>query len=551
MIKLIFILALAGFFAGFKFYAGFVEKILNINRENPTPSHSKFDGVDFVPARHWLILFGHHFSSIAGAGPIVGPVLACIWWGYLPALLWAVLGTIFIGGVHDFLSLVVSVREGGVSLGSVAEKFISKRAGVIFLIFVWLSLVLVVAVFCLVCTKTFLEMPTIVFPSLGIIPVAFILGLLIYRFNFGLLSSTLIGLSGLVFFIILGQNIPVVLGKNLWIIILMFYAFFASILPVNLLLQPRDYLSSFLLFWSVLSMSVGVFLLKPQPINWPLIKTWISPQGGYLWPMMFITMACGAISGFHSLVASGTTSKQISLESHAKRIGYGGMVLEGLLAVLVVFCVLTGIGSSGLNTAKVNSSMAIKIFSSGFGVITFFVHKGWGRFLAVIVLNAFILTTLDTATRITRYVTQELFKVNNKIMSTLIVVAAAAIILLSGSWQTLWQVFGASNQLLATLSLFVVSCWLLSKKKSYLFSFIPGIFMLFTTIAALGFKSLLFFGRVHRVFLGKAGLGEKILQAKNDLIILAISVILFLLAVGIFMEVLGKRNEYLKKSKSS
>ena len=236
-------------------------------------------------------------------------------------------------------------------------------------------------------------------------------------------------------------------------------------------------------------MGVGIFILKDSGINWPLIKTWNSPQGGMLWPMMFITMACGAISGFHSLVASGTSSKQLIKQSHAKRIGYLGMLSEGLLAVLVVICLTAGIKHLGISPDKVNAGYAVRLFAEGFGRITYFLTKNWGRFIAVIILNAFILTTLDTATRITRYVTQELFQIKNKVLSTLIVIGAAFALIASGGWQKLWQVFGASNQLLASLALLAVSSWLLAKKKKYLVAFIPGLFMLLVSLGAVFIKA--------------------------------------------------------------
>ena len=525
---LVFIISLLAFFLAYKFYASFISKVVGIDNKNITPAHKKYDGIDYVPAKHWMILFGHHFSSIAGAGPIVGPILVCIWWGWLPAILWAILGSIFIGGVHDFLSLAISSKEGGSSVGKISERVISKVAGLIFLIFVWLALLLVVSVFALVCAKTFIEEPKIILPSLGIIPVALLIGFLIYRFNLNLFLTTIIGLSLLGLFVVFGQNYYFSLSKNTWIIILFVYAFFASITPVNILLQPRDYLSSFLLWFGLITMSIGV-LFSPQEINYPMIKSFISSKGGWLFPMMFITMACGAISGFHSLVASGTTSKQLPQETDAKKIGYLGMLTEGLLAILVVLCVTAGIKALNLNLSNISSTYAIKIFSQGYNFLTNNFLKGWGGFLAIIILNAFILTTLDTATRITRYVTQELFKIKGKILSTFIVLFVALVILLSGSWEKLWQLFGASNQLLASFTLFVVSTWLLSKKRSYMFTFIPGVFMLIISISALVIKALSFLK----------------LDNKNYLLF-SITIILAILGIFMFIEVIKKRKKYIK-----
>ena len=527
-IRILFIIGTIALILGYKFYTHFLEKLLEIKKNNPVPSKYKYDGQDFVPAKHWMILFGHHFSSIAGAGPIVGPILASLWWGWGPALVWAILGSIFIGGIHDFLSLVISVREGGQSIGKVSQKYISPTAGKIFLVFVWLSLLLVVAVFALVCTKTFIEEPRIVLPSLGIIPVAIIVGLLIYRFNFSLISSTIVGLSILAMLIVWGQQYPILLNKTTWLIILFIYAFIASITPVNILLQPRDYLSSFLLFTGLISMGLGI-LLKGGVSTYPFIKSFSSSQGGWLFPMMLITMACGAVSGFHSLVASGTTSKQLSNEEDAKKIGYAGMLTEGLLAILVILVLLKGLSGLNLNLKNVNSSQTIKIFSYGFGIVTSFIWGSYGKFLAIVILNSFILTTLDTATRITRYTTHELFKIKNKYVSTAIVVSAALILIFSGTWEIIWQVFGASNQLLATFTLFVASCWLINKKKKYAFAFAPAIFMLIVSITALLIKSFHF------------------LLNKN-ILLCTISIILSVLGLVMLREVFVRRN-YERKNK--
>jgi len=526
---LVLIIAILAFFLAYRFYASFISKVVGINDKNITPAHKKYDGLDYIPARNWLVLFGHHFSSIAGAGPIVGPILVCIWWGWVPAILWAILGSIFIGGVHDFLSLAISSKEEGNSIGKISETFISKSAGIIFLIFVWFALLLVVAVFALVCAKTFIEEPRIILPSLGIIPVALLIGVLLYRFNLPLSLTTVIGLSLLALFIFLGQNYYFNLSKNTWIVILFIYAFFASITPVNILLQPRDYLSSFLLWFGLLTMSIGV-ITSPQQITYPALKSFVSPKGGWLFPMMFITMACGAISGFHSLVASGTTSKQLPQESDAKKIGYLGMLSEGLLAILVVLCVIAGASVLKVNPQKLSSGSAIKIFSQGYNFLTNNFLKGQGGFLAIIILNAFILTTLDTATRITRYVTQELFRIKNKIGSTFVVLLTAFLLILSGSWEKLWQLFGASNQLLASLTLFVVSAWLLTKKRKYLFAFIPGVFMLLISFSALILKA-----------------GKFLKEDSKNYFLFTITLILIILGIFMFIEVIKKRKDFLKR----
>jgi len=278
-------------------------------------------------------------------------------------------------------------------------------------------------------------------------------------------------------------------------------------------------------------MTLGVFISQNAIIPFPLmIKTFHSPQGGYLWPMMFITMACGAISGFHSLVASGTTSKQLSKETDAKRIGYIGMLAEGMLAVLVILCIIIGVQEAKNVKGPVNSALAIKLFSQGFGIVTAGFLKEWGSFIAIVILNAFILTTLDTATRITRYVTQELFKISNDFLATAVAIGASLVLLISGRWHQLWQLFGASNQLLASFSLLVVSIWLLNKMKPYLFSLLPGVAMLTTSVAALVLKAIYFY-------------------KNKNFILLIISGILVSLGIFMFIEVLQRLRLYEKNKK--
>ncbi|HOY10266.1 MAG TPA: carbon starvation protein A [Candidatus Omnitrophota bacterium] len=483
------------FLLGYRFYAPKIASIWQIDVNRPTPAVSHFDGVDFVPAKDWFVLFGHHFSSIAGAGPIIGPVMAVMLWGWLPALLWIVLGSIFIGGIHDFGALMLSIREDGTSIGDIASSVISKRAKLIFSIFVWLALLLVIAVFAYLAGKTFMEQPKIVIPSLGLIPVAVIVGLGLYKLKWPSGIVTVCGLSVLTWLLFLGERCPVTLGAHglpQWILLLLVYCFIASVLPVHILLQPRDYLSSYLLFGGLLLAVAGILISHPVMSSPAFIST-TSPVG-LLWPMMFITVACGANSGFHSLIASGTTSKQLPNERHARRIGFGGMLMEGFLAVIVVILVTSGFSPSEFQnhvTAKIDP---VNLFGLAFGNMTAPLTGEWGTFFALTVLNAFILTTLDSAARITRYITAELFGIKNRYLATLIVVIPAGILALSKDsaqnplWQKIWPAFGASNQLVAALALLVISSWLLSKNRPTAYSLIPALFMLTTSITALIFQ---------------------------------------------------------------
>ncbi|MBD3271693.1 MAG: carbon starvation protein A, partial [Elusimicrobia bacterium] len=438
------------------------------------------------------VLFGHHFSSIAGAGPIVGPILAAALWGWAPALIWVVIGSVFLGGVHDFGALVISLKHRGSSIADITKDIISRRARIIFMVFVWLALVLVIAIFAKLGAQTLAEKPSIVIPSIGIIPLALLLGYAIYAKKMNQTVMTVVALAVLTALILAGNALPLSLPNvTIWLVLLFIYSFIASITPVNILLQPRDYLSSFLLIFGMIFGVLGIFIMHPT-INSEAFIAVNPPRGGVLWPMLFVTVACGAISGFHCLVSSGTTAKQIACQSDACRIGYGGMLLEGGLAVIALLSVSAGLTKGALNEFIFVSNNPIAAFTEGFGRITGKILGPYGSIFSATVLNAFILTTLDTATRIGRYLTEELFGVKNRYLSTLIVVIAAGVLTFSGSSGKIWPVFGASNQLVAALALIVISCWLLGRGKRSWVVIIPAGFMLVTSIAALVLQGISF-----------------------------------------------------------
>jgi carbon starvation protein len=479
-------------FLGYRIYGSLMEKLLGIDHSRRTPAHELNDGVDYVPAKHWTILFGHHFASIAGAGPIIGPVIACLYWGWLGVFIWLIFGSIFLGAVHDFSALIASIRMKGRSIAHVCHDMLGKKAWILFSLFLWLSLILVVAVFASAGALTLVSKPEIVIPAIGIIPVAVLTGFLMYRTANSQILATVIGVLLLVVLIIWGKNQPVDLSGftgnpvRLWIIILLIYAFIASILPVNILLQPRDYLSTFLLFFGLITGYLGILLTHP-PIYAPAVTSY-SGSGGPFWPMLFVMVACGAISGFHSVVSSGTTSKQISSEIDSKKIGFGGMITESALGILALIAVAAGLHWTSAQGNPVYSEVMKKgwivAFSEGFGQLTKPLFGTFGVLIAATIVNAFIITTLDTATRITRYLTEELFSIKSKYFSTLIVILLALYLSL-GNWKKIWPVFGAANQLVAALSLLVVSAYLLARNKKPIYTVIPAIIMLLTSSAAL------------------------------------------------------------------
>jgi carbon starvation protein len=521
------------FWIGYVVYAQRIVRIFNPDEHRKTPAHTHYDGVDYVPAKHWTVLFGHHFSSIAGAAPVIGPILAVSIWGWVPTILWVVLGTVLIGGVHDYCSLMISVRHKGRSIADFAQGTISKNAKFIFLSFAWITLILVISVFVHLCAKTLVSMPAIVVPSIGLIPLALLIGFLLYTKRplkkHNQLSVTLLGLLGLGALIYAGSRLPVSLNVTqpmyVWSIILLVYAYLASITPVHILLQPRDYLAAFLLFAGLLFGYIGV-IAHPQNLEFPVFTDFHADTTDMLWPVLFVTVACGAISGFHSLVASGTTSKQIDNETHAKKIGYGAMVAEGFLAVLAILVVSIAYPSVNSLLGVINGAGGpIQAFGFAYGRITEGFLGGLGGAFAVLILNTFIFTTLDTATRIARYLTQELFHFNNRYIATLVVVALSGWLGLSGEWDKIWPVFGAANQLIAALTLIVVTSWLLSTRRPVIYTIIPTVFMILTATTALFLKII------------------EYSKEKNILLALIASVLMFLAFVVLYEAVfIGIKN---------
>jgi carbon starvation protein len=489
---------------GYKYYGKIIEKLWEVSSERKTPAIVYQDSIDYIPARHWSILFGHHFASIAGAAPIIGPVIAVALWGWVPALLWIVFGTILFGAVHDFSALMASLRHKGKSIADVTETVISYRAKILFAIFLWLALILVIAVFAAVAAKTLASTPAVVIPTFGLIFVAFLTGLMLYRWKIHQVIASIIGVSLLFGLIILGYYFPIDIGENaqkIWTIVLLCYAFIAAILPVNLLLQPRDYLATAVLFIGLISGYIGLLITHPQ-MHTPEFITWKTEDGMLLWPMMFVTVACGAISGFHSLIASGTTSKQLKNEQDARKIGYGGMIMEGMLAVLALLCVSGGLywsveegGKLGLIYPELLKEKGwIGAFGHGYGELVKPMFGTFSMLVGITMLKTFVMTTLDSATRIGRYIGEELFgeglkmKIwKNRYISTGIIIIFAAWLALS-NWKAIWPIFGASNQLVAALALIVATVYLARIKKPTAYTFYPAIFMLITTIGALIYK---------------------------------------------------------------
>lgn len=520
---LIMIIAFVGYLLAYKLYGKFVgQKIFNLSNANKTPSHEYEDGKDYVPTRKGII-FGHHFTSIAGTGPIVGPAIGIIW-GWLPALIWVLVGTIVMGAVHDFGALVLSMRNQGKSISEITSKYINDRTRTIFFLIVLLELWIVIAIFGLVIAIIFSMYPQAVFPVWCEIPIAIFLGLAIYKRGAKVGTATFIAVLAMYVTVVIGHFMPLAMpaiggmpATGVWSIILLIYAFIASSLPVTTLLQPRDYINAWQLLVAMILLVVGVLasgFSGKLHIVAPAVQA--TPEAApSMWPFLFITIACGAISGFHSLVSSGTSAKQVDREEDAIMVGYGSMIMEGVLASLVIIAVAAGIGiayttSDGAvltGVAAWNTHYASWTAAAGLGskVAAFVVGGanmvatvGIPKEIAIVVMGVFVAsfagTTLDTATRLQRYVVQELASdikvgfLQNKYAATAFAVITAGILAFAtGADGTgalkLWPLFGAVNQTLAGLALVTITLYLKRKGGAkYLVAGIPCLFMVVMTL---------------------------------------------------------------------
>ena len=489
--------------AAYVLYGRFLERRFDIDDKRPTPSHADYDGIDRVPA-HRAVLLGHHFSSIAGAGPIVGPIIAALAFGWLPTLLWVILGAILIGGVHDFSALVASIRHRARSIADIAREHMSPAAYRLFLLFIWLTLVYILAVFADLTSTTFVEDGGVATSSLLFMALAVGFGLFVYRLKVPVLWSSLVFVPLVFVSAWAGQLIPLKAdlipaifggspGKT-WSLVLMVYCFVASTTPVWILLQPRDYLSSFLLYASVLGGFLGI-AFGGYALTYPAFTAWNDPQLGALAPILFITVACGACSGFHAIVGSGTSSKQIDKETDTRLIGYGAMLIEGLVAVIAI-CTVAMLAKGSTLTGK----PPLAVYATGMGkfLSVFGIPEKLGSSFGLLALSTFILTTLDTATRLGRYIFEEFFDLRGprwryiSTIATLVLPTVLVLITLKDAagnpipaWKAIWPVFGATNQLLAGLTLLVVTVWLKKSGKGFVFALLPMIFMNVMTLWAL------------------------------------------------------------------
>ncbi len=511
---LLLIVAIVFYGLGYRYYGAFLERLFGLDKSRPTPAHTMRDNVDYVPSKPF-ILFGHHFSSIAGAGPIVGPILAA-YFGWGPVVLWLLFGCVFIGAMHDMAAMMLSVRNKGRSIASVIEQYVGYAGRQLFLVFCAASLILVVAVFAGFVADGFVAAPGVATSSIFFILIAPIFGVLVYKKGVSIVKASLIFVPLVFFFVWLGTIIPLDIEtlfgfsksqtRSIWIALLMVYAALASVLPVWTLLQPRDYLNSYLLYAMLVFGLVGIVVYRPElqlPAFEGVLAADFKGTGTGIFPFLFITVACGACSGFHSLVASGTSSKQIDREEHIRPVAYGGMLVEGILGIVSLIAVgylakdvIATMMAAGIS-APVLFAQGLAEFGTRLGV-----NRQLGTAFISLSVSAFLLTTLDTATRLARFTVQELFEPARaalrvsaqepnpvvksgpiaRVLSNMYVATAACVLLSAwlamGEGSRIWPIFGASNQLLAALTLLVASLWLIRRKTKPIIALVPMAIML-------------------------------------------------------------------------
>jgi carbon starvation protein len=517
------VVAFSAFALGYRFYSKFIgDRVFRLDRSFRTPAHELEDGVDYVPTRPF-VLWGHHFTSVAGAAPIVGPAIAVIW-GWVPAFLWIVLGTIFFAGVHDAGALWASARNKAKSVGALTEDIVGGRARSVFMIVIFLLLLMVNAVFATLIANLFVSVPSSVLSAWGVIGVALAIGFLIYRRGVALLWPSVIGVIVLYALVFLGEYLPITLPAQVagigpagqWVLLLFAYAGIASVLPVWLLLQPRDYINGLQLFIALGVVFAAVLLANPTLVA-PAINPSVPAGTPPLVPLLFVTIACGAISGFHGLVSSGTTSKQLDKETHVRPVGYLGAVGEGSLAVASLIACTAGFATlvewqsfySAFTAGGVDAFVngGARIVNAGLGLPLAFSQT----FLAVMAV-LFAATTMDTGVRLQRYIVQEwgniygLPALRRRTPATLLVLVCCVALAFGAGGAagsgglTIWPLFGTTNQLLASLTLLVLSVFLLKLGRPVVYTLAPMSFLLVMTIFSL-LVQLAGFWRDGRYFL--------------------------------------------------
>lgn len=487
------LISIAFFYLAYRLFGNFMDKRCGVDPLRETPAHQLQDGVDYVPTRA-SILFGHHFSSIAGAGPIVGPILAAMYFGWGPTWIWILIGAAFVGGIHDYGAAFISTQTGGKSIAEAMRSIVGQKTGRLFALFVLFALIYVIIVFLDLTATTFAKTPEVATASTWFIAVAIVFGIFLSRSGLSFpikiaifVPLTYVGLA-------VGHFFPAPeMSTNMWAILIILYCFVAAILPVQVLLQPRDFLSSTFLYILMLAGILGVFF-SDAVMQIELFTEWNHPQAGSLIPILFITVACGACSGFHSIVSSGTTSKQLSTETDIRKVNYGGMLVEGVLAVFALGTVAI------LSEAdRTTAGTPVAIFAAGAG--KFMGSLGIPTELAsefsLLAVSTFLLTTLDTCTRLSRFILEEFLQMRSQATrwlgtaAVLVIPALAVFQTIDGqpAWKAVWPLFGATNQLMAAMALLTFLVFLKNKRIKYGFVIPAATVMVVMPLVALTLMS--------------------------------------------------------------
>ena len=494
------------------FYGRYLVKTWGIDPKATTPAVAKEDGTDFVPTNKWSV-FAHQFSSIAGAGPVTGPVMAMMF-GWLPAFLWVIVGGVFFGAVQDFGALYASVKTEGKSMGQIIEKYIGRKGKKLFFLFCWIFTLIVIAAFADMVAGTFNGIsadgaklaPNASAASISILYVfvAMAFGLFLKKVKLEGLPKVILGIALIIAMLALGIMFPVYATKTTWIYVVFVYIFFASVTPMWLLKTPRDYLTTFLFIGMIVAAVIGVFVSNPT-ITTPAFVGFKSASGSYIFPTLFVTIACGAVSGFHSLVSSETSSKLVENEKDMLQVGYGSMLLESLLAILVIVSALPNLKASGVldstlaNMALADTATPFTKFSAGVTglVAQLGLPQSWGLCIMTMFVSALALTSLDAVARISRMSFQEFFEVEegqepsglvkvltNKYVSTIISLVCGYLLSLGG-YVNIWPLFGSANQLLAAMVLISLAVFLKVTGRKGFMLYIPMVLMFIVTMTAL------------------------------------------------------------------
>ena len=583
------VFVLITFSAGYLGYSRYLSRFVQLDDSNETPAHKYEDGQEYVPSKK-PVLLGHHYSSIAGGAPIVGPITAAVWWGWLPAFLWIAIGNPLFGSVHDFMSLSSSVRHEGKSIGYIIGEYVGERGKSMILWFAFLTIILVIAVFALVVALVFNAYPESATASAVFILLALGFGVYLYQMNGPFLPGAVAFIAAVFAAVWVGIQYPIALvpgeyargavvlfsgglpapvvleSANIgaWIPVVIIYAFVASVLPVWVLLQPRDFLTSNILYVGVggalLGVVVGTFITTPvQPltINLPAYKGFMGDPNlasAPLFPLLFVTIACGTISGFHSLVSSGTTAKQLDKETDARLIGYGGMLGEGLLAAtaLVTVSVYAAVpAGSGIGLALPN-------FATGGGIIltSFGLAQLTGATFMGLVLVSFLLTSTDTATRLGRYMLEEAVGTpetdvqefaTNRYVSSAVQCIPAYILVSSGRWADLWPLFGGANQTLAALALLMATVWLANwdDNKQLISTGVPMAIMFVVTTLALLYLAL--YQNLYQKLLTESWMAE---ATTIQTVAVVVQIVIALVLVWLSLSLLRMGYSNIKKARS-